>query len=411
VFVQRIDRNGNVLWQQDGISVTHVPYGQSNPDIALDGQGGVFVVWTQDGPINCMNIFAQRLNADGADQWSHEGIPLCNIVGNQYSPRIVSDNIGGAFVSWADGRLGDEKLDIYAQRIADNGAILWAEQGTPIVKMPGNQGENVIVKDATGGAVIVWTDRRKQNEDTDIYAQKINPQGDLLWDTNGVAVVATDEYQTQPAVVPDETGGVLVTWQDFFRKGDGWNIYAQHIDANSRYTWNRDGVPVCIADGNQVGPAIISDGSNGAIIVWHDARSGTYNNLFAQQIGPLGLLGGGEFRFYSSDIDGNPKHRFDPNELIFFRANWIVPAPETEGTYSAEAIVVINSETDYHQETINYDVKYKNPDLNGDNELDMLDFSIFAGEWGDIPVKADLNNDDTVDAKDLRILLREWNSK
>jgi hypothetical protein len=411
VFIQRIDQNGNVMWQQDGIRVADGPYGQSYPHIAPDGQGGVIIVWTQDGPMNCMNIFAQRLDANGAAQWQANGIPLCDVVGNQHSPHIVSDNVGGGFVSWADGRLGDENVDIYAQRIANNGAMLWAEQGTPIVRLPGNQVENAIVKDATGGAVIVWTDSRKQSEDTDIYAQKITPQGNLLWDTNGVAVAATEEYQTHPAVVADDAGGVLVTWQDFFRSGDGWNVYAQHIEANSQPTWEQDGIAVCIADGHQVGPAIISDGSDGAIIVWQDGRTAIYNNLFAQQISSSGLLGGGEFRFYTSDIDGNPKDRFNPNELIFFRASWIVPAPETEGTYSAGAMMVINSETDFRQEDVNYNVKYKDADLNGDGKVDLQDFSILAGEWCDTPVKADLNNDDKVDVKDLRILCRQWNPK
>lgn len=408
IYAQRISQNGTVIWQEDGVIVADTNYTQLNPDITSDGQGGAIIGWTQVDPLNCMNIHAQRLDANGVRLWTEVGHTVCNVVGHQHKSQIASDDIGGAFISWVDGRFGDDNANIYAQRIAANGAMLWTEQGVPVTNLPGIQINHAIARDPYGGAIVVWEDGRKQTEDRDIYAQKLAPQGDPLWDIDGASVVTTEEYQSDPTLISDGSGGAFITWQDFYREGIGWNIYAQHIDVNGQSKWEQDGIPICIADGNQISPSIISDGSTGAIISWSDGRSGTYYNIFAQQIDSLGLLGGGEFKFYTSDIHGNPKDSFEPNELIFFRASWTMPTPDAVGTYSAGAMMVINSETAFRQETVNYDVK---PDLNADSKVNLLDFSMLADEWGDVPVKADLNNDDKVDLEDLRRLLQQWLSK
>jgi hypothetical protein len=50
-------------------------------------------------------------------------------------------------------------------------------------------------------------------------------------------------------------------------------------------------VPVCTAPGDQLWPASAADGPGGAIMPWHDVRSGNYD-IYAQRLRANGQLGG-----------------------------------------------------------------------------------------------------------------------
>ena len=52
--------------------------------------------------------------------------------------------------------------------------------------------------------------------------------------------------------------------------------------------WQTDGVPVCVAGGDQTKPVCIADGVGGAYIVWEDAR-GADPQVYAQHLNELGV--------------------------------------------------------------------------------------------------------------------------
>ena len=50
----------------------------------------------------------------------------------------------------------------------------------------------------------------------------------------------------------------------------------------------------------------------------------------------------------------------------------------------------------------------RKPDLNGDGEVNLVDFSILLSQWRMFNCKADLDKSGRVDLKDLGILLKAW---
>ena len=82
-------------------------------------------------------------------QWVPDGVAL-PAGGYQASPNIVSDGAGGAIVIWVDSG------DIYAQRVNGSGNLLWATGGVAICTAPNTQSYSSIVSDGTGGAIIAW---------------------------------------------------------------------------------------------------------------------------------------------------------------------------------------------------------------------------------------------------------------
>ena len=86
------------------------------------------MTWTDDRGGNS-DIYAQRVNAGGAVQWTTDGVSLCTASNGQLSPVIVADGFGGAIVAWSDSRNG--LADIYANRVSAGGSIPTAIGRTP----------------------------------------------------------------------------------------------------------------------------------------------------------------------------------------------------------------------------------------------------------------------------------------
>jgi hypothetical protein len=199
---------------------------------------------------------------------------------SQDTPRITSDGSGGAIITWRDYRKGNNyDYDIYAQRIDSAGKLLWTADGVAICTTAYHQNSPRITSDGSGGAIITWQDSRSEN--IDIYAQRIDSTGQPLWTANGVALCTATYSQLFPQLTSDGSGGAIITWQD--DRSGNTDIYAQRIDGTGKPLWTVNGAAVCTAAYNQNSPQLTSDGSGGAIITWADVRSGNWD-IYAQRI-------------------------------------------------------------------------------------------------------------------------------
>src|SRR3990172_12085605 len=119
---------------------------------------------------------------------------ISTAAGYQYSPTIVTDGSGGAIITWHDYRSGN--YDIYAQRINANGNVLWTTDGVAISTAANNQEWSTIVADGSGGAIITWQDFRSSNYD--IYSQRVSGSGTFT-STLSVSVNGNGSVGSSPA--------------------------------------------------------------------------------------------------------------------------------------------------------------------------------------------------------------------
>src|SRR5262249_19685437 len=151
----------------------------------------------------------------------------------------------------------------------------------------GLQEQPVMVSDMAGGAIVFWQDARN-GSNYDIYCQRINATGQIPsgttsnWVPNGISVSAAAGNQYVPAAVSDGAGGAIVAWQDGRRGTGNYDIFAQRVDGDGNLLWAPAGVPVCAATNNQINPTIIGDGAGGAYIAWQDYRKGTEYDIYLQ---------------------------------------------------------------------------------------------------------------------------------
>lgn len=297
VNIQRIDKDGNLLWGPYGTRICTTASGLVGTDISIvgDGTGAVIVIWV-DGRNGWpkSDIYAQRIDGAGNALWGEvEGVPVCTTLSRKYLPQLCVDEEQGVVIVW------DQHEGIYTQKLGISGNILWEESGVPICSTA-KSGVRSCVSDDSGGAIIVWEDWREVNLDnkhwdTDIYAQRIDRDGNVLWQEQGVLVCEDTAQQCNPQLTGDGYGGAIIFWMDI-RQGHVGGLYAQRLNSQGVTLWDISGVPICVWDEGREGrnnPLITTDGESGAIITWEDPRSfhTTRSDIYAQRVDSAGLTG------------------------------------------------------------------------------------------------------------------------
>ena len=287
IYAQRVDADGVPLWTTNGVAVSTATGLQFSPIIASDGTGGSVIAWLDTRTDANGDVYAQKLNRNGQLQWAAGGVPVCTVTGMQTGLHVVADSSGGLIAVWEDARFGGD--DVYAQRVSTQGLLRWTLGGVAVCSATGSQQLIVATSDGAGGVVSAWCDPRGGWDQ--IYAQRVNGNGVMQWTAQGVALATVAQDQTGPAIVPDGTGGAVVGWSDY-RSGTNWDVYAQHVTSGGSLAWGATGVLLCNNSADQLYPTMATDGAGGAFLCWSDWR-GVDQDLYAQHVDAGGGIGWG----------------------------------------------------------------------------------------------------------------------
>lgn len=314
VYAQRVSANGEILWTSNGVAIANNIYREHNEKICSDGTGGAYFVWEQfDDALGYWNIATQHLDSNGNRLWDTNGIPVSNVLANRLNPKIQKGKFGGVYLTWQDYRNGID-YDIFAQRIASNGVLLWNSQGLAVAETNGSQINPKIDSDSlSGGIYIAWADKRNLI-DYDIYAQRIDSTGNVFWMTNGIAVGADIGNQSAVDILcTSSSNGVMVTWRDGRNGHD--DIYIDKISPSGISSWQQNGVLLSSSNFNKLNPNICSDGNGGAIVAWQDSTINDWD-VYSQKINSLGQIQwtpGGMVVSSAIEIQSHPKNVPDGN--------------------------------------------------------------------------------------------------
>lgn len=278
IYAQRVDATGAILWGASGTAVCDFVGAQRYPLIVTDGAGGAIIVWYDDRNGNS-DVYVQRVDASGAAQWTANGVALTTASGDQYHYGIASDGAGGAIVSMRDGGGAG---DIYVQRISANGAVLWAANGVPVCATADNESNPQVASDGAHGVIVAFS--RLVGSQNFTFAGRVDAAGTALWAAEGVPLCTASGSQQGLKMIDSGSGGAIVAWQDY---RSGSHIYAQLVDTTGAIYWGATGAAVCTASGTQISPQVAADGAGGAIVTWADSRNGN-SDIYAQRMSAAG---------------------------------------------------------------------------------------------------------------------------
>ncbi len=210
----------------------------------------------------------------GRAEWSNDpGSPV--YLGSGIQPQIVATSDGGAYVAW----LSDGNFHIYLQRLDANGDPQWSPDGLLVSDAPNSSWiafyhVNLVV-DASNNAIISSVDTRTGN--WEVYVYKIDPEGNHLWDENGLALSSSGLDNISPRlVVEPSANSVVVTWSDNYN-----SLRLQRVSSEGQLLWGPNGMNVSTFNANLMSPqpALSSDDY---ILVQAIKQTGSFPALSSQ---------------------------------------------------------------------------------------------------------------------------------
>jgi hypothetical protein len=264
-YVQRISPAGDFLWGERGVLIGSTGNGIPYSEVVSDGSGGAIVTWSEclpevpGEPPSCQPYIA-RIDSQGYVQWQwgREGVEIIS---------QIADGAGGVIISCV---AADAKPSLL--KINSEGNLPWGEDGVSVGPVPESSDE--MASDGSGGVIVVGY--TFQGDSNAVYAQRVDSQGNILWQADGVQVFA--ELGTDACIAGDDLGGGIIAYIHY----PDWHVYAQRIDAEGNVLWGPDGVPICTESCLVQHPRIVDDGAGGAIVFF--VAEGGKGGIHAQRV-------------------------------------------------------------------------------------------------------------------------------
>lgn len=354
IFAQKVSFTGDVFWGEGGVPVTQLPGRQEDPVAIEDGNGGAFIAWVDYRFDEEGDIFLQHIDSEGEIQMDSSGVAVCQVSGKQISINMCTDSSGGVFITWQDGRNGLDE-DIYGTHVNSDNTVQHAGTGVAIIEASGTQGPKSIEYAGDGDALLVWSDARVSTQNLDIYAQRINQNMELHFDSDGLAIANSSDLETSPKTtfmsgvkscvvwqqdpgitevvyqVVDTSGlllsaegsltkdpaskagprvkrglggTVFASWEDYRFDSIEPDFYVQKISVNGSIMWDSAGIPIDSTFQAQSGARFIGDPAGGVVVVW---ERGAFPNqdIITQHFDLYGNRLLADSGLVISDADGN----------------------------------------------------------------------------------------------------------
>jgi len=274
IFIQKLDANGNLIWVKQ-MGGTGSDYGYS---ITTDANGNVYTTGYFSGTVDFdpgagttnltsagnIDIFIQKLDANGNLLW----VKQMGGIGNDSGNTITTDANGNVYTTGHfqvivdfDPGVGTTNLtsaglsDIFIQKLDANGNLLWVKR----IGGSNEDGASSIITDANGNVYTtgyfqstvdfdpgVGTTNLMSAGLTDIFIQKLDANGNLLW-AKQMGGTGADFGES---ITPDSNGNVYTTGVFSstvdFDPGVGTtnlmsagltDIFIQKLDANGNLLW------------------------------------------------------------------------------------------------------------------------------------------------------------------------------
>jgi len=249
MWLQRIDRSGNPLFDAPGLLVADHPSPASwvtDYTLLTDESDNAVIVFPDAGS-GRFTVWAYKISPSGEFLWGADGVSLDQPAGDSFTPRAVLTTDQEVTISWTQVGPNDTFVNVVVQRLSSSGSPRFG--GGLTISLPhGKAKDSRLIASAEGSFILVWREIPSLTFGDNrgaIRAQRYDAVGAPLWPS--AATISGQEYlpyYSWPQAVTDGRGGAFIAWNAFDSTGFGIIGYIQHISANGELTMPADGLPL-----------------------------------------------------------------------------------------------------------------------------------------------------------------------
>lgn len=272
---RRVAPDGAVLGSE--YTIADQPFAEG-PDVAAANGDFYVVVWS-DARTGHAFIYGQVVQA-GADSLVGSDFEICTIVYNHGDPAIArSPSTGQFLVVWKDGRQGtDTGWNIYGQRLLGDATL----DGTnfAICAADGDQYKPAIASSQLPDIYFVaWEDRR--NGTYDVYGQRVARTGALLWYESAISAEPGQQMPYPAVAYNGDDQQYLAVWADLYTG----EIYGLRLSADGQ-PLEEPWIIESAASSMDINlDATYNSSRNHYLVIWNDADA---DHIVGRRVYPAG---------------------------------------------------------------------------------------------------------------------------
>ncbi len=279
IRLQQVGSDGHLRCDQAGAVVALSNVDQRDAKVVPDGAGGCFVVWSGFDLSFQLDVYAMRMGPNCEPLWQNPVLMSDNLDNDDLLHSVAADESGCVVAVWQTGEFGE--YDIAAAKVCSDGSVAWRET---VSSAPRVQAEAQVAYDGQGGMYFVWSDSRVEQQNSDIYGQRFNANGEAQWTSNGRLIVTAPHLQKIPRLAVDSQSRVFVVWQDF-RNGAHLDLYAQKLNPDGSRIWpEATGRAICQGASDQSDQQLLVEWDDGIYMAWEDGRTNPYKDIYGVHI-------------------------------------------------------------------------------------------------------------------------------
>lgn len=150
------------------------------PPFVTDGTGGAVFAWYTSTPT--LQVRAQRILANGAEAFAHQGVEVST---NATRIRVggsaaFNPTTQETFVAWTEQTTNQSQSGLYAQKLDAAGARQWTDNGRELLPISPDQVTSVNILGIGAGALVSWIHTPSFGNDP-VYAIRVDGNGDFSW--------------------------------------------------------------------------------------------------------------------------------------------------------------------------------------------------------------------------------------
>lgn len=282
---------------------------QATPKIAATSDGGCFISWF-DNRSGSYCMYLQRLDSQGDILFPENGLLISDHSQMTWlvDYDMAVDGSDNAVLVFSDTRNTVDELDVTAYMIGSDGTFLWGPDGICLSDTTEASFEPAptVAVTGNGNSVVTWA---KTDPDYSLVFQKISPAGDKLWGDLGISLTGGSADLSSPKVVPAGEDSVIVLWKSSTGTFPAQLtcLYTQKFDVLGDIVWGT--TPMLIYNSGAITPwnhpDLMSDGAGGAVYYWHDSPAPAVWNVWTQHVDGAGNMlfpmNGAQASTYSDD--------------------------------------------------------------------------------------------------------------
>lgn len=291
-----------------------------NISAVSDLKGGAYIFWQDNRDGFQTDVYFLHADANGDPSFRADGKVLSTINGDKGNPIPVNSGSNSIVVVWRELK-GNDGGNLFAQKVQSNGSLLWTDKGIKLTNTDQNLTDFSIDSDKKGNSYISFvTKDPRLLEDYKVGFQKISPHGKLLIDSSSSWVYKSGSNKIGSSILNDGVGGAYLLWIESVNNSSV--VFGQHVDSAGHPTWGKKPIALSGASSTVISFSCANLDSNTVYVAYKTLKGGKkIRHQLVTKKGSLLWGANGKEVSKSKSIQTNPQVVTWNNEIILSWTN------------------------------------------------------------------------------------------